>query len=63
MKRGEVLRHLLANGCRLAREGSSHSIWVNPATGAFQPIPRHTEIHNGLVRKICRLLGVPEIGR
>jgi hypothetical protein len=44
------------------REGSSHSLWTNPATGAVEAIPRHTEISNLLARKICRNLSIPEIG-
>ena len=43
--------------------GSSHSLWTNPATGAVEAIPRHTEISNRLVRKICRNLSIPEIGQ
>ena len=35
---------------------------MNPATGAVEAVPRHTEIGNNLARKICRNLGVPEIG-
>jgi hypothetical protein len=33
MKRSELLRHLRRNGCTLKREGASHSLWTNPATG------------------------------
>jgi hypothetical protein len=32
MKRRELLAHLQQHGCRLLREGASHSIWFNPAT-------------------------------
>jgi len=46
----------------LKREGAAHSLWMNPATGAVEAIPRHTEIPNNLARKICRGLSVPEIG-
>ena len=62
MKRNTVLRHLRIHGCVLRREGRAHSLWTNPATGAVESVPRHTEIPNGLVLKICRGLGVPEIG-
>ena len=44
MKRGDLLRHLRKHGCHLKREGRSHSLWTNPATGALEAIPRHTEI-------------------
>lgn len=63
MKRGALLRHLRAYGCYLKREGSEHSLWCNPATGAVQAVPRHQEIPNVLARRICRGLGIPEIGQ
>jgi hypothetical protein len=60
MKRRDLLRHLQAHGCRLEREGSKHSLWINPRTGAVEAIPRHSEIGKYLSRKICRGLSVPE---
>ncbi len=62
MKRKDLLRHLRRHGCYLKREGGSHSPWTNPETGHTEAVPRHTEIPNLLVRKICRSLSVPEIG-
>ncbi|MFY9819889.1 MAG: type II toxin-antitoxin system HicA family toxin [Thermoanaerobaculia bacterium] len=62
MKRGDLLRHLRRHGCNLKREGSSHSLWSNPATGVVEAIPRHTEISDVLVKKICRNLSVPVLG-
>lgn len=62
MKRTELLRHLRRHGCVLKREGRSHSLWTNPATGDIEAVPRHVEIANKLARKICRGLSVPEIG-
>jgi mRNA interferase HicA len=62
VKRGDLLRHLRQHGCYLKREGSSHSLWCNPGTGAVVAVPRHNEISNVLARKICRDLSVPEIG-
>ena len=59
MKRRDLIRHLLAHGCELLREGSRHSIYVNPKTGATASIPRHTEINDFLAKKICRDLGIP----
>lgn len=63
MKREALLRHLRRHGCYLKREGRSHSLWTNPATGEVEAVPRHVETPNLLARKICRRLGVPEIGR
>jgi len=60
MKRRDFLRHLAAHGCQLLREGGRHSIFFNPKTGATSSIPRHTEIHDFLARKICRDLGIPQ---
>jgi len=59
MKRRDLIRHLLAHGCELLREGARHSIYFNPATNASSSVPRHTEIHEFLARKICRDLGIP----
>jgi predicted RNA binding protein YcfA (HicA-like mRNA interferase family) len=62
MKRGDLLRHLERSGCQLDREGSRHSIYVNPANSKKAPVPRHMEIDNRLARRICRQLEIPQIG-
>ncbi|MGH8568066.1 MAG: type II toxin-antitoxin system HicA family toxin [Gammaproteobacteria bacterium] len=62
MKRRTLLLHLRQHGCYLKREGRSHSLWVNPNTGAVEAVPRHTEISNKLARKIWRNLSVPDVG-
>jgi len=60
MKLGSLLKHLRRHGCYLKREGASHSLWINPRTGAMEAVPRHTEIKNVLARSICKKLGIPE---
>jgi hypothetical protein len=62
VKRDRLLRHLRQHGCHLKREGAAHSLWCNPATGAVEAVPRHAELSNRLILKICRGLSVPEIG-
>jgi mRNA interferase HicA len=62
MKRQTLIKHLRKNGCYLKREGGSHSLWMNSRTGHIEAIPRHVEIPNMLVQKICRNLSIPEIG-
>ncbi|MGH9426382.1 MAG: type II toxin-antitoxin system HicA family toxin [Terriglobia bacterium] len=62
MKRGALLRHLRRHGCFLKREGKEHSLWSNPRTGHVEAVPRHNEIPNQLVKKICRSLSIPEFG-
>lgn len=60
MKRRDLVRHLESHGCELLREGAKHSIYVNRAQRKTSAVPRHAEINEFLVRKICRDLGVPE---
>jgi len=60
VKRRELIRHLTAHGCRLAREGANHSWWEKPALNRRSAVPRHTEINRFLARKICRDLGIEE---
>lgn len=62
MQRRELLRHLRQHGCRLAREGSEHSIWENPAIRRRTSIPRHREINLYTARRICQQLAVPPVG-
>jgi len=63
MKRHELLRHLRLYGCILKREGTRHSLYMNPANGVVETIPRHVEIDNRLARKICNRLQIPDPGQ
>ncbi|HUE73742.1 MAG TPA: type II toxin-antitoxin system HicA family toxin [Pirellulaceae bacterium] len=58
MKRIELVRHLLSQGCQLLREGGRHSVYLNPANNQVSAVPRHREINEFLCRKICRDLGI-----
>ena len=58
MKRRDVIRHLEAQGCELLREGGNHSVYVNRAKRKASSVPRHREINDFLVRKICRDLEI-----
>jgi len=60
VKRSRLLKHLRKHGCCLKREGRSHSLWINPATGELEAVPRHNEISNRLAERICRGLSVPD---
>jgi predicted RNA binding protein YcfA (HicA-like mRNA interferase family) len=60
MKRKAFIRYLLEAGCVLHRHGSRHDIYMNPATGQKQPVPRHTEIHDRLIKHIKKHLGLAE---
>ncbi len=54
MTRVDLERKLRIAGCYLKREGSSHSLWINPKTGATEAIPRHTEIKKPLAKRILK---------
>ena len=56
MKRKELEKKLRRAGCYLKREGSSHSLWINPQTGVTEAVPRHTEIKEMLAQKILKNL-------
>lgn len=58
MKRRDLLRYLQSKGCFLYREGAKHSLYANAGRNRFSTIPRHDEINDYLVRKICKDLGV-----
>ena len=58
MKRTDLLRHILHAGCVFVREGGRHSVFFNPALHRVSTVPRHTEIHPFLARKICKDLGI-----
>ena len=58
MKRTEFIRELREAGCVLLRHGARHDVYVNPATGQKQPVPRHTEIDDALATHIKKYLGL-----
>ena len=60
MKRRELVRYLQDHGCTLVREGGNHSWWGNPAKNKRSAVPRHSEVHEIMVRKICKDLDIPK---
>lgn len=58
MKRKEFVRRLIKDGCVFLRTGANHDLYMNPATGKKQPVPRHTEIDNNLAKHIRKYLGL-----
>ena len=59
----EEARDSLAEAIALILEDRrDDSLWMNPSTGSVEAVPRHTEVPNVLARKICRGLGIPELG-
>jgi len=60
MKRKELIRHLEKNGCEFLREGGNHTVYVNRIEKNISTVPRHREIDEYLLRKICKDLGIPK---
>jgi len=58
MKRKDLIKHLIQNGCIFIREGAKHSVFFNSLTKRTSTVPRHNEIDNFLAKKICRDLGI-----
>ncbi len=62
MKRRAFQRWLNDHGCELQREGSRHSWFINSEMNRRSAVPRHSEISESLVRKICHDLGIDPPG-
>lgn len=58
MKRKDLIKHLVKEGCIFLREGANHSLFFNPLLKKISTIPRHNEIDNNLAKKICKDLGI-----
>jgi predicted RNA binding protein YcfA (HicA-like mRNA interferase family) len=56
MKRRDLERRLRIAGCYLKREGTSHSLWINPKNGVIEAVPRHVEIKEPLAKKLLKNL-------
>ena len=56
MKRRDLIRKLEEIGCVLIRHGASHDWYTNAKTKQSQPVPRHSEIHEGLAKSIIKKL-------
>ncbi len=60
MKRRDLIKHLELNGCEFLREGGNHTMYVNRKVQKVSAIPRHREVNEFLVRKICRDLEITQ---
>lgn len=60
MKRRDLIRHLETHGCEFLREGGNHTVYVNRALNKTSTVPRHKEVNDFLVYKICKDLGIPK---
>ena len=60
VKNIDLIRHLKRNGCELFREGGNHTIYVNRTVNKTSAVPRHREVKEFLVKKICEDLQIPK---
>ena len=60
MKRRDLIRYLEKNGVEFLREGANHTVYVNRKEKKASTIPRHREIDEYLVKKICKDLNIPQ---
>ena len=60
MKRNVLIKYLKECDCLLDREGANHSIYKNKQSGLWTAIPRHPDIEENLVLRICKQLGIPK---
>jgi mRNA interferase HicA len=56
MRRTDFIRMLEKNGWWLEREGGSHSIYTNGTVS--EPVPRHKELKETLVKAIIKRRGL-----
>lgn len=61
MKRRDLIKHLMENGCVLLREGGKYSVYQNPTNLKETPVTRHLEIADFAARKICKALEIPQM--
>jgi predicted RNA binding protein YcfA (HicA-like mRNA interferase family) len=60
LKRKDVIGYLEKNGCDFLREGANHTVYVNRREKKVATVPRHKEIDEYLVARICKDLGIPK---
>ena len=60
MKRKDLIRYLELNKCEFLREGANHTVYVNRKKGKASTVPRHRELDECLVIKICKDLEIPK---
>ncbi len=60
MKRKDLIRHVENLGCEFLREGGNHTVYVNRRERKVSTIPRHREIDENLLIRICKDLGIPK---
>ena len=61
MKREKLYKYLKTHNCHIFREGKKHTIVINNNNDLVTSVPRHADINDKLVLKICKDLDIPKI--
>jgi len=56
MKRGALLKILMAQGCIFVKHGGKHDLYIQPKTGKKDYVPRHPKIAEETAKSIIRNL-------
>jgi mRNA interferase HicA len=60
LKRRDLIRYLEEHGAEFLREGANHTVYVNRGQKKASTVPRHREVDDYLVKRICKDLGIPK---
>ncbi len=60
MKYSELEKILKSAGCKVHREGSSHTLWYSPITNKTFPVGRHKteDVPKGTLKSILQAAGL-----
>ena len=56
MKRGALIKRIMAQGCIFIKHGKKHDVYKNLRTGIEERVPRHSDISENLAMHIIRNL-------
>ena len=61
MKYNKFIKYLHENNCYKLREGGNHTMFKNKINNKKAAVPRHSDVHELLCKKICKELGITQI--
>lgn len=59
MKRIDLIKRILDEGCVFVRHGAGHDLYRNVITGKADVVPRHKEINELTAKSIIKRLSAP----
>ena len=61
MKREKLFKHFRKYNCHVFREGKKHTIVINNDNDKVTSVPRHTDVNDKLIGRICEDLDIPKV--